>query len=204
MTRKLTAHSLLMTLGFLASSSAIVMSHHGTAGVYDYTHRITTKATVTKYVLCQSPCPDLFHLEERQRRRPDLGRRDSQSGKRAREWLDQEHIQGRGPTPGELRSGQGRQVFWELSSNRVRCRWQAVGWQGHLRRRGSGGCRRHEQLPVKPGYTKVEVKMPKDDGKRPASAAGEVRTTCECLIRKGVSTWRIVAWPCSLFWLLRL
>ena len=25
------------------------------------------------------------------------------------------------------------------------------------------------KLPVKPGYTKVEVKMPKDDGKRPAS-----------------------------------
>ena len=24
-------------------------------------------------------------------------------------------------------------------------------------------------LPVKPGYTKVEVKMPKDDGKRPES-----------------------------------
>jgi len=24
-------------------------------------------------------------------------------------------------------------------------------------------------LPIKPGYTKVEVEMPKDDGKRPAS-----------------------------------
>ena len=24
-------------------------------------------------------------------------------------------------------------------------------------------------LPIKPGYTKVEVKMPKDDRKRPAS-----------------------------------
>src|SRR5215467_12016322 len=50
MTRKLTAHSFLLTLGFLAISSSIIMAHHGTAGVYDYTHRITTKATVTEYI----------------------------------------------------------------------------------------------------------------------------------------------------------
>src|SRR5438034_690950 len=34
--------------------------------------------------------------------------------------------------------------------------------------------------------------------------AGAVRTACECLVRKGVSTWRIVARSCSLCWLLRL
>jgi len=50
MTRRLSARSLLMTLGFLAGSGSIILAHHGTAGVYDFTHRITTKATVTKYV----------------------------------------------------------------------------------------------------------------------------------------------------------
>ena len=49
MTRKLPAHLCLITLGFLAISSPIT-AHHGTAGVYDYTHRITTKATVTEYI----------------------------------------------------------------------------------------------------------------------------------------------------------
>jgi hypothetical protein len=36
---------------------------------------------------------------------------------------------------------------------------------------GGGGAEAVEMstLPVKPGYTKVEVQMPKDDGKRPAS-----------------------------------
>jgi Family of unknown function (DUF6152) len=36
---------------------------------------------------------------------------------------------------------------------------------------GGGGAEavKIDALPVKPGYTKVEVKMPKDDGKRPAS-----------------------------------
>src|ERR1700748_476083 len=49
MTHKLSARSILLTLGLLAIASPIV-AHHGTAGVYDYTHRITAKATVTQYI----------------------------------------------------------------------------------------------------------------------------------------------------------
>src|SRR5258708_30124821 len=39
----------VMTLGFLAICTPM-FAHHGTAGVYDFTHRITTKATVTQYI----------------------------------------------------------------------------------------------------------------------------------------------------------
>jgi hypothetical protein len=48
MIRQLVARFVLITLSFLAIGIPL-FAHHGTAGVYDYTHRITTKATVTQY-----------------------------------------------------------------------------------------------------------------------------------------------------------
>src|ERR671926_353675 len=49
MTRKLTVPFTLITLSFLTIGITL-FAHHGTAGVYDYTHRITTKAVVTEYI----------------------------------------------------------------------------------------------------------------------------------------------------------
>ena len=49
MRRKLAVPCVLVTLGFLAIGIPL-FAHHGTAGVYDYTHRITTKATVAEYI----------------------------------------------------------------------------------------------------------------------------------------------------------
>src|SRR5579863_1037854 len=49
MTRKLVA-PLLVTVLCLLAVSAPIFAHHGTAGVYDFTVRITTKATVTQYI----------------------------------------------------------------------------------------------------------------------------------------------------------
>src|ERR1043165_2282462 len=49
MTRKLAVPCILVTLSFLTIGIP-VFAHHGTAGVYDFTHRITTKATVTEYI----------------------------------------------------------------------------------------------------------------------------------------------------------
>src|ERR1700744_2659126 len=46
---KFSVRSVVLALGFVAIPSAMV-AHHGTAGVYDYTHRITAKATVTQYI----------------------------------------------------------------------------------------------------------------------------------------------------------
>ena len=54
MTRKFPALSFVMTVGFLMINIPL-FAHHGTAGVYDHTHRITTKATVTQYMWAKSP-----------------------------------------------------------------------------------------------------------------------------------------------------
>src|SRR5271154_3431258 len=46
-------HGLLWRAAMILSFLAIcipMFAHHGTAGVYDFTHRITTKATVTQYI----------------------------------------------------------------------------------------------------------------------------------------------------------
>jgi hypothetical protein len=148
MTRKLTAHSLLVTLGFLASSSAVIVAHHGTSGVYDYTHRITTKATVTKYVWANPHVQIIFTLKN------DKGEEQTWGV----ETVSPGNALANGWTKNTFKAGDqllvsfipalGDRFFWELSSNRVRCRWQAVGWQGHLRRRRSGGGR-DEHTPGK-------------------------------------------------------
>src|SRR6516162_11619972 len=49
MTRKLAASFIFVTISLLAIGIPL-FAHHGTAGVYDYTVRITTKATVTEYI----------------------------------------------------------------------------------------------------------------------------------------------------------
>jgi hypothetical protein len=49
MIRQLVARFVLITLSFLAIGIPL-FAHHATAGVYDFTHRITTKATVTQYI----------------------------------------------------------------------------------------------------------------------------------------------------------
>src|SRR5678816_2005731 len=49
MTRKFPVRLFVITLVFLAIAIP-VFAHHGTAGVYDNTVRITTKATVKEYI----------------------------------------------------------------------------------------------------------------------------------------------------------
>ena len=61
MTRKLVA-PFLMTLALLAICIPI-FAHHGTAGVYDFTQRITTKATVTQYVWANPHVQIYFRLK---------------------------------------------------------------------------------------------------------------------------------------------
>ena len=40
-----------------------MFAHHGTAGVYDFTHRITTKATVTEYIWANPHVQIYFKLK---------------------------------------------------------------------------------------------------------------------------------------------
>jgi hypothetical protein len=169
MTRKLTAHSLLMTLGLLASSSAIIMAHHGTAGVYDFTHRITTKATVTKYVWSNPHVQVYFTLKN------DKGEEQTWGI----ETVSPGNALGNGWTKSTFKAGDELLVsFIPAKGDRFfgNCP-QIVFVADGKRLGGRGTCgggaveavADMSKLPVKPGYTKVEVKMPKDDGKRPAS-----------------------------------
>ena len=57
MTHKLIAPSFVATL--ILAVSVPLLAHHGTAGVYDYTHRITTKATVARYIF-QNPHVQIY------------------------------------------------------------------------------------------------------------------------------------------------
>src|SRR4051812_28109966 len=62
MTRKLVVPFFVMTLGLLTIGTP-VFAHHGTAGVYDFTHRITTKATVTEYIWANPHVQIYFKLK---------------------------------------------------------------------------------------------------------------------------------------------
>src|SRR5262245_65820714 len=62
MTRKLAVTFILITLSFLAIGIPL-FAHHGTAGVYDYTVRITTKATVTQYIWANPHVQIYFKLK---------------------------------------------------------------------------------------------------------------------------------------------
>src|SRR5256885_2400082 len=62
MTRKVLAASFVTALGFLAICIP-TFAHHGTAGVYDFSHRITPKATVTQYIFANPHVQIYFTLK---------------------------------------------------------------------------------------------------------------------------------------------
>ena len=168
MTRKLTAHSLLMTLGLLASSSSVIMAHHGTAGVYDFTHRITTKATVTKYVWANPHVQIYFTLKNDKGEEQTWGVETVSPGNAlGNGWTKTTFKAGDEllvsfiPAKEDRFFGNCPQIVFVADGKRLGGRGTCGG--------GGGEAVEMATLPIKPGYTKVEVKMPKDDGKRPAS-----------------------------------
>ena len=168
MTRKLTAHSFLTILGFLASSGSIIMAHHGTSGVYDFTHRITTKATVTKYVWSNPHVQVYMTLKNDKGEEQTWGIETVSPGNAlANGWTKNTFKAGDEllvsfiPAKEDRFFGNCPQIVFVADGKRL-------GGRGTC---GGGGAEavKIDTLPIKPGYTKVEVKMPKDDGKRPAS-----------------------------------
>jgi uncharacterized protein DUF6152 len=168
MTRKLVAHSFLATLGFLASFGSIIMAHHGTSGVYDYTHRITTKATVTKYVWSNPHVQIYFTLKNDKGEEQTWGVETVSPGNAlANGWTKNTFKAGDQllvsfiPALQDRHFGNCPQIVFLADGKRL-------GGRGTC---GGGGAEAVEiaKLPIKPGYTKVAVKMPDDDGKRPVS-----------------------------------
>ena len=142
MTRKLAVPSFVMTLGFLAIGTPL-FAHHGTAGVYDFTHRITTKATVTEYIWANPHVQIYFKLKNDKGEEQTWGVETVSPGNALANGWTKKSVQARGRTPGELRSGQGRQNFRDLSSIRVCRRWQKARRQRQVRHGKRGRRRQH-------------------------------------------------------------
>src|SRR5215475_8670378 len=164
MIRKLVAPFFLVALSFL-SISIPLFAHHGTAGVYDYTHRITTKATVTQYIWANPHVQIYFTLKSDKGEEQTWGVETASPGNMlANGWTKNTF------KPGDQISvsfvpAKGDRAFgicprFVLPDGRI---------LGNSQCNLGGGGVVVSTLPVKPGYTTVEVQMPKDDDNRPPS-----------------------------------
>ena len=167
MTRKLVVPFFVMTPGFL-TICAPMFAHHGTAGVFDHGHRITTRATVTDYIFANPHVQIHFTLKNGKGEEETWGVETASPGNMlANGWTkktfkpEDELLVSFVPAKGDRFFGNCPQIVFVADGKRL-------GGRGTC---GGGGAEAVDmtKLPIKPGYTKVEVKMPKDDGKRPAS-----------------------------------
>jgi len=166
MTRKLPGIWFVITLGLLAICSPIV-AHHGTAGVYDFTVRITTKATVTRYIF-QNPHVQIYFMLKN-----DKGEEQTWGV----ETVSPGNALANGWTKNSFKTGDQLLVsFVPAKGDRTfgTCP-QFVFVATGKRLGGNGRCGQGAEsvdantLPVKPGYKAVEVQMPKDTRERPDS-----------------------------------
>lgn len=166
MTRKLSLRSFAIALGLLAICVA-AFAHHGTAGVYDFTHRITTKATVTEYIWANPHVQIYFSLKNDKGEDETWGVETVSPGNAlANGWTKKTFKAGDQllvsfiPAKGDRHFGTCTQFLFVADGKRLG---------------GNGRCGMGTEavdantLPIKPGYTAVEVQMPKDDRKRPDS-----------------------------------
>jgi hypothetical protein len=158
MTRKLVNPLCLATLGLLTICTAI-FAHHGTAGAYDFTHRITTKATVTQYIWANPHVQIYFTLKNDKGEEQTWGVETASPG----------NMLASGWTKNTFKPGDQILVsFVPAKSDRTFGIPDGQILGGSRCNLGGGGVV-VSTLPVKPGYTTVEVQMPPDDGKRPPS-----------------------------------
>ena len=154
----------LMTLGVLAMSNPTV-AHHGTAGVYDFTVRVTTKAVVTRYVWSNPHVQIYFALKNDKGEEQTWGVETVSPGNAlANGWTKNSFKAGDQllvsfvPAKGDRTFGTCPQFVFVSSGKRLG---------------GNGRCGQGAEavdantLPVKPGYKAVEVQMPKDTRERP-------------------------------------
>lgn len=165
MTRKLVVF-LVMIMGLLAICIPM-LAHHGTAGVYDFTHRITTKATVSDYIWANPHVQIYFTIKNDKGEDETWGVETVSPGNAlANGWTKKSFKVGDQllvsfvPAKNDRHFGSCPQFVFVADGKRL-------GGNGRC---GTGAeTADSNTLPVKPGYTKVEVQMPKDDRKRPES-----------------------------------
>lgn len=164
MLRRVAAPFSFLTLGLLAVGVPL-LAHHGTAGVYDFTHRITTKATVTEYIWANPHVQIYFKLKNDRGEEQTWGVETASPGNMlASGWTKRTFKEGDEikvsfiPAKGDRAFGVCPRFV--LPDGRV---------LGSSRCAFGGGGVVVSALPIKPGYTTVDVEMPKDDDKRPPS-----------------------------------
>src|SRR5215469_14986340 len=166
MTGKLVVPFFVTILGLL-TICAPIFAHHGTAGVFDHDHRITTKATVTQYIWANPHVQIHFTLKNDKGEEETWGVETASPGNMlANGWTKKTFKPGDEllvsfiPAKADRHFGTCPQFVFVADGKRLggngRCGMGAEAVDGNT-------------LPIKPGYTTVEVKMPKDDRKRPES-----------------------------------
>ena len=166
MTRKLPVSFFAMTLALLVICTP-GFGHHGTAGVYDYGYRITTKATVKEYIWANPHVQIYFTLKNDKGEDETWGVETVSPGNAlANGWTKKSFQPGDQllvsfvPAKGDRHFGTCTQFVFVADGKRLG---------------GSGRCGMGSEavdmntLPIKPGYTTVEVQMPKDTRERPES-----------------------------------
>ena len=159
MTRKLVVPFLVTILGLL-TICAPIFAHHGTAGVFDLSQRITTKATVTQFIWANPHVQIYFALKNDKGEEETWGVETGSPG----------NMLGNGWTKKTFKPGDELLVsFIPAKGNR---HWgtctQFVFVADGRRVGGNGMCSLGSDLfdsnalPVRPGYTAVEVQLPTD------------------------------------------
>jgi len=168
MMRKQAAPFILITLSLLAIAVPL-FAHHGTAGVYDYTVRITTKATVTEYIWANPHVQIYFTLKNDKGEEQTWGVETVSPGNAlANGWTKKSFKAGDQllvsfvPALGDRTFGTCPQFVFVADGHRL-------GGNGRCGMGVGGEVVDANALPVKPGYKTVEVKMPKDTRERPES-----------------------------------
>lgn len=165
MIRKLLIPFCVTTLGCLTIAVPI-FAHHGTAGAYDYTHRITAKATVTEYIWANPHVQIYFTLKNDKGEEQTWGVETASPGNMLASGWTKKTFKTGDQISVSFIPAKGDRAFgicprFVLPDGKVmgssRCGL------------GGGGGVVVSTLPIKPGYTAVEVQMPKDDDKRPPS-----------------------------------
>lgn len=155
-----------MTLGTLVIC-APMLAHHGTAGVYDYGYRITTKATVARYVWANPHVQIYFTLKNDKGEDETWGVETVSPGNAINSGWNKNTFKAGDqllvsfvPAKQDRHFGTCTQFVFVATGRRL-------GGNGRC---GMGGeAVNVNTLPVKPGYTTVEVEMPKDTRARPQS-----------------------------------
>jgi hypothetical protein len=164
MIRKLIAPFFLFTLSFLTIGIPL-FAHHGTAGVYDFTHRITAKGIVTEYIWANPHVQIYFTLKNDKGEEQTWGVETASPGNMLASGWTKKTFKAGDQISVSFVPAKGDRTFG-ICPRFVLPDGQVLG---SSRCNLGGGGVVVSTLPIKPGYESVEVQMPKDDDKRPLS-----------------------------------